>query len=774
MSDDHSRDSHRPRSTPLSLLATGLVLTTLTWACGDGASTPPPEGEVTDVAQDSTSETSPSPDTTHDDTTPSDTTSTDTTSPDTSPGDTNIPDTSPGDTNTPDTNTPDTEPADTSTPDTEPADTNTPDTEPADTNTPDTEPADTNTPDTEPSDTAEEDTEDTEDTDTSRPTQPLGAPCDEDYPCGPEGYCTLDDAACGLGFQVTCCLARADLGEACEAWHPMSCLGTLGCVTNEAAGCYSATGYCCAAAGGLDEPCHPETGCGEGLGCYLGTCVLAGAAGQPCLADWTCDTSDLTCLAGLCRPHLGVCGIGGSCPAGARCVETDRRLCFSMGDLHEPCNPDNTCNDPGHICQSAYNIAACTTQLDDSCCAPPVPLGGDCERGILPCGDDAFCGYNNNNNANCSDDYEYCCQPRRGLGSECDGDNNRCLQGSSCVSTWSNAGPCPEGISYCCVEAGEAGQACRPDGTCVDGYGCLGSLCVEAGGQSQPCLAGNVCLQADLACVEGICQQHHGPCGPGSSCPAGSVCAPSRDSQVPDLCLSTGALWQWCSDTEPCRDPGTVCGLEYTDYRQDDVPCHADFNTCCVPILPVGASCDYTYQCGGDAFCDDGPSCPDDQECCQERSDAGGECNGDVSRCKDGLFCVYNRDGFAPCAEDLDYCCSETLLAPGACGDEPGVCVDWQTDLTAFSPSVAGQTFLISLPPTQSVACGGWGTDIYTYDSDIGCAAVHRGLLSFGSGGTVLVRYLGLHEGFLGSTRNGVTTYDYYFFPAYEFVVDPP
>jgi hypothetical protein len=54
------------------------------------------------------------------------------------------------------------------------------------------------------------------------------------------------------------------------------------------------------------------------------------------------------------------------------------------------------------------------------------------------------------------------------------------------------------------------------------------------------------------------------------------------------------------------------------------------------------------------------------------------------------------------------------------------------------------------------------GTDIYTDDSTICTAAVHSGLITFASGGTVTVevRRPGITL-YTGSTRNGVTTHNY-------------
>jgi hypothetical protein len=54
-----------------------------------------------------------------------------------------------------------------------------------------------------------------------------------------------------------------------------------------------------------------------------------------------------------------------------------------------------------------------------------------------------------------------------------------------------------------------------------------------------------------------------------------------------------------------------------------------------------------------------------------------------------------------------------------------------------------------------------WGTDVYTDDSSLATAAVHAGILAEGENGVVIVTILPGRSGYTGSTRNGVTTYDY-------------
>ena len=63
----------------------------------------------------------------------------------------------------------------------------------------------------------------------------------------------------------------------------------------------------------------------------------------------------------------------------------------------------------------------------------------------------------------------------------------------------------------------------------------------------------------------------------------------------------------------------------------------------------------------------------------------------------------------------------------------------------------------VSCPPDGSGRVV-WGTDVYTDDSSVCTAAVHRGLISFEDGGEVLIEHRPGLDSYRGSTRNGVTT----------------
>lgn len=97
----------------------------------------------------------------------------------------------------------------------------------------------------------------------------------------------------------------------------------------------------------------------------------------------------------------------------------------------------------------------------------------------------------------------------------------------------------------------------------------------------------------------------------------------------------------------------------------------------------------------------------------------------------------------------------------GAALPDPG-------SLTAYQgPQHVGKTYVF----TVTGAAGGslWGTETYTLDSTLASAAAHMGVLKLGQTGKVKVTILGPTAGFVGSTRNGITSSAYNNYPgAYQ------
>ena len=72
-----------------------------------------------------------------------------------------------------------------------------------------------------------------------------------------------------------------------------------------------------------------------------------------------------------------------------------------------------------------------------------------------------------------------------------------------------------------------------------------------------------------------------------------------------------------------------------------------------------------------------------------------------------------------------------------------------------------GDRFTLSFPPGGVLSGRLWGTDVYTDDSSIATAAVHAGLISVQSGGTVTIEIRPGQSAYQGSVRNGVTSSSY-------------
>lgn len=67
-----------------------------------------------------------------------------------------------------------------------------------------------------------------------------------------------------------------------------------------------------------------------------------------------------------------------------------------------------------------------------------------------------------------------------------------------------------------------------------------------------------------------------------------------------------------------------------------------------------------------------------------------------------------------------------------------------------------GESFYFEV--TGSSANSAWGTEVYTYDSNLATAAVHSGILRNGQRGIVKVTMLKSTDAHRGTTQNGVTT----------------
>lgn len=73
---------------------------------------------------------------------------------------------------------------------------------------------------------------------------------------------------------------------------------------------------------------------------------------------------------------------------------------------------------------------------------------------------------------------------------------------------------------------------------------------------------------------------------------------------------------------------------------------------------------------------------------------------------------------------------------------------------------------------TGSSSGGIWGTTIYTDDTVIAVAAVHRGLVTIGQTVTVIIMIIAGQSSYTSSTQNGITSNSYGSWAgSYQFVI---
>ncbi|MBS1149021.1 MAG: protease, partial [Myxococcaceae bacterium] len=105
-----------------------------------------------------------------------------------------------------------------------------------------------------------------------------------------------------------------------------------------------------------------------------------------------------------------------------------------------------------------------------------------------------------------------------------------------------------------------------------------------------------------------------------------------------------------------------------------------------------------------------------------------------------------------------------TAVDSGTSLYDGGVAVDggaftWNDDVAIYRGMNGTRISAVCDPAGTSVSV--WGTDIYTDDSSVCTAGVHSGLIDFTTGGPLTVEIRPGEPAYLGTVRNGVTTFDY-------------
>lgn len=128
------------------------------------------------------------------------------------------------------------------------------------------------------------------------------------------------------------------------------------------------------------------------------------------------------------------------------------------------------------------------------------------------------------------------------------------------------------------------------------------------------------------------------------------------------------------------------------------------------------------------------------------------------------------KDTVNPPESGLTCCITGVKRSSGGGGGSNVRDIDWNSN-----PSQLGlrgknnQHFAFKCPPNgESTRI--WGTDVYTDDSRICMAAVHAGLITYASGGTVAIEMLPGQNSYTASERYGVTSLNYGGYPgSYRF-----
>ena len=93
------------------------------------------------------------------------------------------------------------------------------------------------------------------------------------------------------------------------------------------------------------------------------------------------------------------------------------------------------------------------------------------------------------------------------------------------------------------------------------------------------------------------------------------------------------------------------------------------------------------------------------------------------------------------------------------------------SDMTQFSSADIGKVYKLT---TTGASGGGWGTDIYTNDSNIPAMAVHAGVLTIGQTKEIYIKIVEGKNSYPASTRNGITTSEWGAWGlSYQFVANP-
>ena len=457
-----------------------------------------------------------------------------------------------------------------------------------------------------------------------------------------QGSCAGEASSAALGYRIV---------DGAKATVCLDHLATGACDQTGCEGVFTAavdTGGDCL----VPADCrNPSDSC-VGAPC-LKTCQRAGARGQSCRQDLSCDVG-LLCdwPTKECVPPSPPGGVGADCGS-LTSYECDGTAYCSNGLKCAALRVD------GQACSDAYS-EGCTASsyCNANTCRPRRAVGAPCSAADL-CQRGLWC--------------ETTCKPRSGLGAVC-----------------SNAVQCTEGLRCtlgACSSPKAPGLTCSSTDECADGLGCdrVSQTCearVYGLKQGDSCTGDQRTCSRHLACTQLVatrCGPTIGFCAPLAigdpckagwleECPVGVFCQPTAGSSTGTCALLSDRAV--CSSTQACK-PTQICSL------------NGDGGFSCTGSKQAGESCSASGQCESPLSC-------------VPQKAGGPQCRrlGEL-----GDTCSYNKSLEASCLFPF-HCSGGTCQRAGAKGES---CLNGSQCLWG---SCDAETFLCGPKLLEGAACG--------------------------------------------------------------------
>jgi len=548
--------------------------------------------------------------------------------------------------------------------------------------------------------------------------------------CSSDGAClNIDYTTAGAGTYIVDGLSK-------------SCDG----VCNSDSEC-NVTGYeCCNEATNFCEACASEcaqateaTDCTdpEKPNCCNGSCVADGST-CTCTDDLNCPDSASTCCPDA--PSEGISSCYETCPGGSCSVENQAEECNDDDNSTADCCTSSGCTNIEFDNSQVFLSEAAANAAKASLCRSACVSDGDCTETGYCCGDDNICSAE-------ACGTEFCDEDR-----DCYDDPSvtptlpdvSCCKDGVCVNTSADNGYVYPGGNLC------EGYVCTENSHCTGAYDCCGEdgLCYPCGGgECTQATEATDCTEPSLSeCCDGTCvsDAEEAPkcqCEIDTECPNGQICG------CDGACCTSGIDCPTCGVTCTQANEDTVCGVsEYCcngscidDSVQCNCPddldsscptgeiccpgtnlCEASASDCtCTPSLGNSAcNAGAPYCCGDECqiseICNDCPTCPDGQLCCDDGTCAipPATCAGACTQATQATDCT---DPAKP------YCCNGTCEADPT-PSTPCVC-NGNDEYCGYSAGGTVEDCCAANNTCDSAACGGGGLTPCVIDGDCNVGA---------------------------------------------------